>query len=271
MAVPMLDQALRFFASPAEHAAVSEIIHRRSDNPTDIRDTALAGLDLSGAHRILDLGCGFGYMTAKVLPRVAPDASVIGVDACEENRGPFRNLVVGTGRQAEFHTLTLRTSLPWADQSFDLILATYSLYFFPGVIGDIARVLRPDGLFLTIAHSEASFGALYSVAGVNPVSNPLLALLRKFSAENGRAQLSEHFENIEQRVYRNSLRFGPEHAGELWQFVRFKLPLIQSQDQIPDVMPLEYRKRLTAQQGGALDFIVEKDDAIFRCRKPRTR
>jgi SAM-dependent methyltransferase len=267
----MLDQALRFFASPAEHAAVSEIIHRRSSNPADVRDAALAGLDLGPARYILDLGCGFGYTTARVLPRVAPDARVIGVDACAENRAPFLELVANHGRQAEFHTLTIGTSLPWADRSFDLILASYSLYFFPGAIGDIARVLRADGLFLTIAHSESSFWALYAVAGVDPATTPLLALLRSFSAENGRAQLRRHFEQVEQVDYRNLLRFGPEHAGELWQFVRFKLPLIFPRGELPPRMPPEYRQRLAASGGAASEFRIEKDDAIFRCRKPRVR
>jgi len=267
----MLDQILRCFASPAEHAAVSEIIHRRSSNPADIRDTALVGLDLSRACYILDLGCGFGYMTAKVLSRVAPDARVIGVDACAENRAPFLELVAGTGRQAEFHTLTLGTRLPWADRRFDLILASYSLYFFPGVIGDIARALCPDGLFLTIAHSEASFRALYSLVGVDPAATPLLALLRSFSAENGRAQLLEHFEQVEQMDYRNTLRFGPEHAGELWQFVRFKLPLILPRGELPQGMPPEYQQRLAASRGDSPGFDIEKDDAIFRCRKPRVQ
>jgi SAM-dependent methyltransferase len=267
----MLDCVQRLFASPAEHAAISEIIHRCSTNPADIRDVALEGLDLSQARDVLDLGCGFGYMTAKLLPRLAADARVVGVDACEENRFPFMALVTRSGREGEFRAFTVNTALPWNDRSFDVILASYSLYFFPGAIGDIARILRPDGVFLTIAHSETSFGALYPVAGVEPGTTPLWALLRRFSAENGRAQLQKCFEQIEQIEYRNTLRFGPEHAGDLSQFIRFKLPLLLPQAERADGMPPHYAERMEVIRGDSPWLAIEKDDAIFRCRKRRLR
>ena len=136
------------------------------------------------------------------------------------------------------------------------------------VLGDIARVLRLDGLFLTIAHSEASFQALCPVSGVEPATTPLLALLRSFFAQNGRAKLLRYFEQVEQTEYRNTLRFGPEHAGELWRFVRFKLPLVGG---LPQGMPPEYQQQLAASRGDSPGFNIEKDDAIFRCRKPRVR
>ena len=108
----MHDAALRAFASPAEHAAISEIIHRRSSNPADIRELALAGLDLSRATDALDLGCGFGYLTATLLPRLPAQARVVGVDACEANRGSFLELVSQAGRRGEFQAFKIDRSLP---------------------------------------------------------------------------------------------------------------------------------------------------------------
>ena len=79
----MADTPLEAFENPARHAAVSALIRSRSTNLTDVRDAVLHGLDLSGARAVLDLGCGFGFMTEVVARRVAPDAEIVGVDACE--------------------------------------------------------------------------------------------------------------------------------------------------------------------------------------------
>ena len=43
-----------------EHRRAKSVILAHASNPRDIREVALEGLDLSGAHRVLDLGCGYG-------------------------------------------------------------------------------------------------------------------------------------------------------------------------------------------------------------------
>jgi SAM-dependent methyltransferase len=229
---------------------------------------ALAGLELGAVRRVLDLGCGFGFLTARVMPRVARDAVVVGVDACEANRIPFVEAVTRAGRRAEFHAMKVEAQLPWADGSFDLVLASYSLYFFPAVLGEIARVLQPGGLFLTIAHSEGSFHSLYAVAGVEGYQTPLYALLRRFSAENGREQLARHFRDVEQFEYRNYLQFAPEQVDDLRQYVRCKIPMLLPRCEPSEEPPRELEQRLAAMLGQGHPFVIEKDDAVFRCRRP---
>jgi SAM-dependent methyltransferase len=264
----MLDHALRCYASPERHAAISDIIRRRSSHAADVRDVALAGLNLRRAHRVLDLGCGFGFMTARVLPRLAKDALVLGVDTWEENRKPFVDAVTRAHRRAEFRAMRIGADLPWADKSFDLVLASYSLYFFPAVLGEIARLLHPQGLFLSITHSEDSFHALYAVAGVAPGRTPLLALLRSFSAENGAAQLRRHFGRVEQIEYRNDLRFERTQFEDILRYVHCKIPLLLPHREPADEVPADVRSRLQRLMAEAPFFVIEKDDAIFRCRGP---
>jgi trans-aconitate 2-methyltransferase len=47
-------------------------------------EEVLALLDLNGARRILDVGCGNGKITAEIAARV-PHATVLGVDPSREN------------------------------------------------------------------------------------------------------------------------------------------------------------------------------------------
>jgi SAM-dependent methyltransferase len=260
---------LSSFASPCDHAAVADLIRRRSGNPVHVWELALGGLDLSGTGNVLDLGCGFGFLTGKVLERVAPNAPVLGIDACKENRAPFLNSVAHTGRNAQFRCMTLKRALPCPSEAYDLVLACYSLYFFVNVLPDIARVLRRDGLFMAITHSETTWKALYGVAGVNANRCPLFALVRCFSAENGPELLGRFFEEVETIAYPNALRFGPEHVEELLHYVRFKLPWLLPQVGHPAEVPEELRKRLVDSLRRDGGFVMEKDDAIFRCRKPR--
>jgi SAM-dependent methyltransferase len=265
----MSDPHLSSFTSPRDHAAIAELIRRRSSNPAEVWELALRGLDLSGVRDVLDLGCGFGSLAGKILRLVGPDACVLGIDACEENRVPFLCSVARTGRRGEFQCVTLERALPCLADAYDLVLASYALYFFVGVLPEIARVLRPGGLFVTITHSETTWQALYSAAGLDPSRCPLFALVRTFSAENGAGLLGRFFEEVETIVYPNVLRFGPEHLEDLLHYVRFKLPWLLPETGYPAEVPTELRERLAAglrRDGG---FVMEKDDAIFRCGKPR--
>src|SRR5262245_62922137 len=53
--------------------------HRRSALQKWLADKSLAGLDLAGSERVLDVGCGDGKITAEIAERL-PGGSVVGVD-----------------------------------------------------------------------------------------------------------------------------------------------------------------------------------------------
>lgn len=256
------------FQSPSNHEAVSAIIRRRSINSTDVREAVFDGLDLSFAKNVLDLGCGFGFMSEALAKRTAPGAELVGVDIWESNEAPYVARVASTDRQARFFCARVGSKFPCPDQGYDLVLCSYSLYFFVDALPEVARVLAPHGLFLAVTHSDRSFVGLLRAVGLDEDSSKLLALSRNFSAENGRAQLAEHFGEITRTDYHNSLRFKVEHADELLAYLRFKLPLLvagsKAGDELPE--PLARYARNSLERFG--EVIVEKDDAVFRCRRP---
>lgn len=258
------------YYSPAVHETAAEIIRRNSTNPTDVRQVAVEGLDLSQAERVLDLGCGFGFFTEVVARRVSARARLVGMDAIEGNRHAFLSRVHSTGRGARFVRAEVNSILPFESASFDVVTSSYSLYFFAEALPEVARVLSQDGWLLAITHDRDSFRELFRLSDLPTNGAPLYDLIERFSSENGGTLLGQCFEHVERIPYTNTLRFSAEHLEDLLSYFRFKLPLLATGG--PDGS-LDERLRVSAQarlQRGE-EIRVEKNDTIFRCRGPRCR
>lgn len=261
------------YKNPHKHITSSEIIRQYSTNKDDIREIALAGLDLSDVHDVLDLGCGFGYMSRPVSLRTSAGALFLGVDVCPENLPFFLEAVRASGRNAEFIHYHIVNSLPWDSESFDFIIASYSLYFFAEIIPEIARVLRPHGIFLAITHSQDSFSGLYAASNLNDNNTPIDKLISNFSGENGEEKLDPFFDEIDCITYENSLRFNKENIDDLIEYTRFKYPLMLTPEQQTHnelaKLPSEIEASIKETLFKAKQVNIKKNDVIFRCRRPR--
>jgi len=253
---------------PSTHKTISAIIQKRSSNDTDVRQAALKDLDLSSAKRILDLGCGFGFMSESLARGAAADACLVGVDFWESNKTPFLKKVTATGRQGEFVCMKINSELPWKDCSFDLVVCSYSLYFFANALPEISRILAPRGQLLATTHSESSVLALLEIAGADQTDSVLLSLIRKFSSENGHFLLAKYFGEITQKDYYNSLTFDSESVDELLSYLKFKLPFFIPDSKPDDELPgsiADYAQTMLSRLG---KVVLEKNDTTFRCRSP---
>lgn len=253
------------YADPEAHARISRLIRKHSSNDREVRREMLRSLDLSRARDILDLGCGFGFWAEELATRVAPDAMFTGVDACEGDETSYGRCVASMGRQARFLWAHLVSDLPFRDASFDLVVAAYSLYFFVDVIPDVARVLRPGGIFLAATHSEASFTGLLSAVGMAHEECPLLRSLRRFSSESGGALLASVFPHVEHIHYLNTLTFEEDDLGDLLAYLSFKLPLVRAGVRFGAELPRSFVEAAAAALRSRGRLVVEKDDTLFVC------
>jgi len=265
----MADPTLQVFGDPRRHQNISDIIRRHSTNRADVRDVFLAGLDLSRVKEVLDLGCGFGFTTQALAPRLAPDAAIVGVDACARNEAPFLETVSRSARRARFVHRRLEKRLDWPDRSFDLVVASYALYFFPQLLPEMARVLRPDGLLLAVTHTEASCRDLLRAAGLVLKRSPLLGVIQRFSAENADQLLRPHFGAIERVDYVNQLVFQADEFDDFLTYLRFKLPLLLPDSEPGGELPRPLADAIRKALAGRAAISFQKDDAAFRCRGPR--
>ncbi|MGD8453232.1 MAG: class I SAM-dependent methyltransferase [Phycisphaerae bacterium] len=265
----MSQACLSCYRDPSVHEAVSALIRRRSTNRADVRVVALAGFELGDRRSVLDLGCGFGFMTEAVVPRVAADAQVVGVDACPENEAAYLGRVTAAGREGRFVCRAVERVLDWPDRSVDLVVASYSLYFFPEILAEVARILRPEGLFVVLTHTVRSRQDLARFFGCAAADGGGVAQVDAFSAERGGAALEEHFADVERIDYGNSLAFAAADVSDLVTYLRFKLPVFVSGAAFGDELPEAMRGAIATVLAGGGRIVVDKSDAIFRCRRPR--
>ncbi len=153
---------------------------------------------------VLDLGCGYGWFE-EIMPTGLD--LIGGIDCLEENETPFLAAARPKAREALFLRMTLPAPTGLSAGRFDLIVALYSLYFFPAFLPEISRLLKPGGLFLCLTHSASMLeeGEHYFNF------NNLRKVIERFSAENGYDILRPFFKEI--AVYRLSKFTGISPGG----------------------------------------------------------
>lgn len=256
------------------------IIKKYSTNRGDIRERALGRLDLSFVREALDLGSGYGFFIERLGGRLHDKARITGLDLVGSNETAYRKTVASIDYDARFINGPAEQICGMADGSFDLILASYSLYFFPHLVGEIYRLLSRGGLFIAITHSEEALGeaigfvrsCMRRMGLPAPAHTALSRLLAAFSLENGSSVLGAHFKSIEKIIYRNSIVFGPDHVDDCIYYLEKKRNLIYKEaleSHAERVMDLESCISASifnhARERGRV--VINKDDGIFICRK----
>ncbi len=107
---------------------------------------------LSGARpgdRVLDIGCGGGYLARLLAGAVAPGGRVTGLDPSAPAIGYARRRAPANGSFA----VGVAQHLDLADRSFDVVTSTLAVHHIPeaarpDAFGEMYRVLRPGGALL---------------------------------------------------------------------------------------------------------------------------
>ncbi len=164
--------------------------------------------------RILELGCGNGSMwTDHALPA---GAELILTDFSEGMLASAQaNVGVRDGisfRQADIQ------QIPYADESFDAVIANMMLYHVPDLrkaLSEVLRVLKPGGIFYC------------ATSGTNGITEYVQGLLKdygvrqgiglSFTLQNGGDILKEYFTEVEVRRYEDRLEV--TETGDLVEYI----------------------------------------------------
>ncbi len=151
--------------------------------------------DLSSCQNVLELGCAFGAFTEALKDKLHPEAKITGIDIIPEYKPFFLEACRRAGYSGYFSSSGIDRIKKYPADSFDLVICSYALYFFPDMIPEIARVLKKDGLFVTITHSQADMQEIVGIVKKilrqnnsldDKQSLPIELIFEQFSAENGK-------------------------------------------------------------------------------------
>jgi demethylmenaquinone methyltransferase/2-methoxy-6-polyprenyl-1,4-benzoquinol methylase len=125
---------------------------------------AVFGLTLGRNVRILDLGCGTGSLSVALAERTCGGAKIFGVDISEDQLSRARQKTVTMPGQFEFVNCSM-DELVYSDDCFDVVATSMALHETPcdvrrGAIREVARVLKPKGLFLLVDWSKPRWGLM---------------------------------------------------------------------------------------------------------------
>jgi ubiquinone/menaquinone biosynthesis C-methylase UbiE len=98
---------------------------------------------------VLDVGCGTGSLALVARQRVGATGRVSGIDPAPQMISRARHKAARRGLTIDFQVGVIE-QLPFADQSFDVVLSTFMMHHLPGDLkrrglAEIARVLKPGG------------------------------------------------------------------------------------------------------------------------------
>jgi SAM-dependent methyltransferase len=121
-----------------------------------LTDWGLARVSISRNATVLDVGCGGGRTVSK-LAALAPEGRVFGVDYSDASVTSSRSKNrrgIKAGRVEIRHASV--SELPFEADTFDLVTAVETHFYWPDLPADVRevlRVLKPGGAFLIVAEA----------------------------------------------------------------------------------------------------------------------
>jgi len=122
---------------------------RKVDMKNGLFDKILSLLDLEPGKRydVLDLGCGSGDFLGRISKKLAPESTLIGIDAMTKFIGHAQE----SYPNINFRHEKFVDSLAFPDAGFDIVVSIDTLECIqnkPALISEVARILRPTGKIL---------------------------------------------------------------------------------------------------------------------------
>lgn len=165
-------------------------------------------MPLKPGMKVLELGCGNGALWLENLSHIPSEISILLSDSSE---GMVREVQhkLSEDRHFSFQTIEM-DHIPYPDQSFDLVIANYLLFYSKDLdqtLREIRRVLKQGGSL-----SASTYGAKHmkEVTELVQEFNPDIHLATEnlydqFGLENGEDILKSYFRTVVSRIYEDSI------------------------------------------------------------------
>ena len=188
----------RQYATSANLAARIELHQRFSTNPYGLQRWVFDRLPMQPGMHVLEIACGAGSLWRENLDRIPRDIQIVLSDFSIGMVQTTRTIM----RDASFVTCAL-PDLPFASETFDLVIANHMLYHVddrPRALVEIRRVLKRNGALF------ATTNGIDHMREIHELIRASRDVAAAFTLENGEEQLRTAFHDIERDEYIDSLR-----------------------------------------------------------------
>ena len=219
-------------------------------------------LQLPDNANILELGCGSGVLWKETSQRVPAGWTITLSDLSDGMLdSTWRNLVI-TGRSFKFERIDAQ-SIPYADGTFDAVIANHMLYHVPDrrrALKEVRRVLKDKGILFASTlgknHMREMWDLLERVGSVKRYM-----VTSAFTLENGKEQVQEFFPHVELSHYSDNLRVTDVSA--MMAYIRSMASTAEFQEDVFRLIERELKE--TMKQNG--DIFIEKAAVLFKASK----
>ena len=167
----------------------------------DARDVVLDELRAVVPRRVLEVGCGWGELAARIQKELGCVVAALDLSP--------RMVELARGRGVDARVADVQ-DIPFEDGEFDAVVAAWMLYHVPDLprcLGEIVRVLRPGGSLVAVTNGVRDLAELWALVG-----RDLGARRQTFRAENGENHLGRHFEAVRRIDLVGSVTFPDDDA-----------------------------------------------------------
>jgi len=211
---------------------------------------------------ILELGCGSAALWKDAAGRIPAGWTITLSDLSDGMLdSAWRNLVVA-GRGFKFERIDAQ-SIPYADGTFDAVIANHMLYHVPDrkqALKEMRRVLKGDGILFASTVGERHMSEMWDwLERAGNVKRKIVT--SAFTLENGTEQLQEFFPRVELSRYLDNLRVTDVPA--MMAYIHSMASVAEFQPDMFQTIERELAEML-ARRG---EIFVEKATGLFKASK----
>lgn len=179
-------------------------LHSYNINKIDWDKWCFEKMNLGKNIKILELGCGLGNLWVKNKEFIDKSSEIILSDFSPDMLRYAKNNLKNIDYKFQYKKINAE-NIPYADESFDIIIARHMLYFVPDInraLNEINRVLKPNGISYITTNSSDFMLELNKLAekfdsNLDINNNGLSS---RFDLENGEKILEKYFSDVKLEI-----------------------------------------------------------------------
>lgn len=163
--------------------------------------------DFKATTSILEIGCGPGHLWVENRARVHHAWEIVLVDRSFGMLAEAHKNLQDWGLKVRWFNSNAQ-ALPFGERVFDNVVANHMLYHVedrPGVLGEICRVLKPDGRLYAATNGREHLCEIRELIERFQLNSSIWAHHNAFSWENGEDQLRDSFDRVSCMRFEDSL------------------------------------------------------------------